>query len=589
MTMPAPRPALPLRAHRPADRRALAAADFDSFYRANHAGTVAVAFGLTGDRGEAQDLAQEAYCRAWQRWAEISTYDNPGAWVYRVTVNLARSRWRNLRTAAAHLVRMRPVDVAPADPEHVALVAALRALPLDQRQAIVLHHLVDLPVSEVAREMGVPAGTVKSWLHRGRGELAALLGEHSRGGEPVPPGRVRQRADRRRRVRNGTVAAAAAAACALVAVFAVRVIGPVWPGPTPPAHTPSPSPSAAPSGTPLPSARPPSPAPVTTVNAGDPILRTDWQRATITVPAAPDCPSGRLTFRRYPPYAEDAIPIVAAPAGYPRITIAVETVVYGDLTGDGAAEAVLGAACWDSAEDSGDGKSHRLVVTREADGRLRALGWVGDRGASYAGTWVADQVLYLEMHPWHGALTGYKIGMAYGFRWSGTAFTPVDVSAAYPPVVPTVAGRRLDLTPVAAELRCNDLPPPTGDVRPVFNDEGIADAGDREWTLIPGAPSNGRHLVRLDPARPPYLLLLVGCAVDDTPGGAAFDVQPSTNLVLFDIAPDGWRAVARVPVPEGDDASYWHPVPGGLSVDHGRLNERKRNSTFRWNGTSFTP
>src|SRR5262245_26379266 len=144
MTMPVPQPAL--RARRPADRRALAAADFDSFYQANYAGTVAVAFGLTGDRGEAQDLAQAAYCRAWQRWPEISTYDNPGAWVYRVTVNLARSRWRNLRVAAAHLMRQRPADVAPADPEHVALVAALRALPLDQRQAIVLHHLIDLPV-----------------------------------------------------------------------------------------------------------------------------------------------------------------------------------------------------------------------------------------------------------------------------------------------------------------------------------------------------------------------------------------------------------------------------------------------------------
>ncbi|MFC7757117.1 SigE family RNA polymerase sigma factor [Catellatospora bangladeshensis] len=588
--MPAPQPALPLRAPRPAGRRALAAADFDSFYQANYAGTVAVAFGLTGDRGEAQDLAQEAYCRAWQRWPEISAYDNPGAWVYRVTVNLARSRWRNLRTAAAHLLRMRPVDVAPADPEHVALVTALRALPMDQRQAIVLHHLVDLPVNEVAREMGVPAGTVKSWLHRGRTELAALLGEHSRGGEPVPPDTVRQRGDRRRRARNGTLAAAAAAVCALVAVFAIRVVGPVWPGPTPPAQTPSPSPSqspsAAPSATPLPSAPPPSPAPVTTVNAGDPILKTDWRRTTITVPAAPDCPSGQLTFRTRP--AAGGFAPVAAPAGYPRITLDVGTVVYGDLTGDGAAEAVLGAACWGSEEDSGDGKSHQLVVTREAGGRLRALGWVGDRGAVYPGIWVADQVLYLEMHPWHGDLTGYRIGMAYGFRWTGKAFAPVDVSAAYPPVVPTVAGRRLDLTPVAGELRCNDLPPPAGELRPVFDADGVADGGDREWTLMPGAPSNGPYLVRLNPARPPYLLLRVSCAVDDTPGATA-DVQPSENLVLFDLAPDGWRALTRVPTPPEDYlVSQWRVVPGGLSVDHGRLNELSRTTTFRWNGTSFT-
>jgi RNA polymerase sigma-70 factor (ECF subfamily) len=119
MTMSAPPPARPAALSaptpRPADRPALAA-DFDSFYQAHLAGTVAVAFGLTGDRGEAQDLAQEAYCRAWQRWGEISRYDNPAAWVYRVTVNLARSRWRSLRVAAAHLVRQRPADAPPAGP-----------------------------------------------------------------------------------------------------------------------------------------------------------------------------------------------------------------------------------------------------------------------------------------------------------------------------------------------------------------------------------------------------------------------------------------------------------------------------------------
>jgi RNA polymerase sigma-70 factor (ECF subfamily) len=63
------------------------------------------------------------------------------------------------------------------DETHVALVAALRQLPEAQRQALVLHHIADLPVQAVAREVGVPEGTIKARLSRGRAALAALLTE----------------------------------------------------------------------------------------------------------------------------------------------------------------------------------------------------------------------------------------------------------------------------------------------------------------------------------------------------------------------------------------------------------------------------
>ena len=60
---------------------------------------------------------------------------------------------------------------------HVALVAALKQLPEAQRQALVLHHIADLPVHEVARETGAPEGTVKARLARGRAALAVLLAD----------------------------------------------------------------------------------------------------------------------------------------------------------------------------------------------------------------------------------------------------------------------------------------------------------------------------------------------------------------------------------------------------------------------------
>lgn len=156
------------------------ASAFDALYQAYYRDLVALLHALTGDLGDAQDLAQEVFCRAWQRWRVIAGYDDPVAWLRRVGVNLATSRFRRRRTADRHLARER-VSVVPAlQPDHVALVAALRTLPANQRTAVVLHYLVDLPVANVAHELGVPPGTVKAWLSRGRAALAGRLGETGR-------------------------------------------------------------------------------------------------------------------------------------------------------------------------------------------------------------------------------------------------------------------------------------------------------------------------------------------------------------------------------------------------------------------------
>jgi RNA polymerase sigma-70 factor, ECF subfamily len=152
----------------------VAAEDFDELYQAHYGNVVAMAYGLTGDLAEAQDLAQEAFCRAWQRWGRIAAYDDPLAWVRRVVTNLAASRWRRVLVVRKHLRHERP-DVPVLGPDRVALVAALRRLPQNHRSAIVLHYLGDLPVAEVARELRVPEGTVKAWLYRGRAALAAQL------------------------------------------------------------------------------------------------------------------------------------------------------------------------------------------------------------------------------------------------------------------------------------------------------------------------------------------------------------------------------------------------------------------------------
>jgi RNA polymerase sigma-70 factor (ECF subfamily) len=106
----------------------------------------------------------------------VCAYDRPEAWVRRVALNLAAMAARRLRRRAAALLRLGPPPAVPdLSPELLDLHHALRVLPLGQRQVIVLHHLVGLPVEEVARELRVPAGTVKSRLARGRRALAHVL------------------------------------------------------------------------------------------------------------------------------------------------------------------------------------------------------------------------------------------------------------------------------------------------------------------------------------------------------------------------------------------------------------------------------
>lgn len=150
--------------------------DFAAFYHSTWPRTVACAYAMVGGLGDAEEIAQEAYSRAWPRWSSLREYDDPGAWVRQVATRLAISRWRRHRTAVRFLARSRgPEPAAPPSEETAGLVAALKQLPEAQRRAIVLHHLGDLPVSEIAQIEHCPEGTVKARLSRGRAALATLL------------------------------------------------------------------------------------------------------------------------------------------------------------------------------------------------------------------------------------------------------------------------------------------------------------------------------------------------------------------------------------------------------------------------------
>lgn len=155
-----------------------AAEEFEQFYDAAFGRLVGQLFVVTGDLHEAEDVVQEAFARASTRWSRIQTYQLPEAWVRRVALNLAASAAHRRRRRLAILARLvRPPEVPPASDEILDLLQALGRLPMSQRQPVVLHHLLQMPVEEVAGELGISTGSVKARLFRGRQALAAQLME----------------------------------------------------------------------------------------------------------------------------------------------------------------------------------------------------------------------------------------------------------------------------------------------------------------------------------------------------------------------------------------------------------------------------
>jgi len=156
---------------------------FESLYAASYARLVLITLANSRDIAEAEEIVQEAFAKAYAKQSTVRAADNAAAWVCAVAINLARRRWR--RRAMFHRLMRRDPPPGNNDTDTAALVdvrtenadlyRAIRALPDVQREAVFLHHLADLPLDEVAARTGVPVGTVKSRLSRGRTALAEKL------------------------------------------------------------------------------------------------------------------------------------------------------------------------------------------------------------------------------------------------------------------------------------------------------------------------------------------------------------------------------------------------------------------------------
>ena len=152
---------------------------WEDVYAAHYRRLVVLVTAVAGSRVEAEEAVQEAFVRALGLTGRRAVVDDPEAWLYRVAVNVVRSRMRRLlsaRRARAALAGDEPrADEHTTVDNRLALLHGLRRLPFVQREALALHYLADLPLEAIAARVGAPIGTVKARLSRGREALARHL------------------------------------------------------------------------------------------------------------------------------------------------------------------------------------------------------------------------------------------------------------------------------------------------------------------------------------------------------------------------------------------------------------------------------
>jgi RNA polymerase sigma-70 factor (ECF subfamily) len=146
---------------------------FEHFYAATVRRLFTALCLVTGDRHEAEEIAQEAFVRVFERWDRVGEFDDPTGYLFRVSMNVFHSRYRRASLAVRRSLFLAPKatdDLAAVD-THDAVVRLLRGLDPKQRAAVVLTAILDYPAEEAGQMLGIGASSVRSLTTRARAQM----------------------------------------------------------------------------------------------------------------------------------------------------------------------------------------------------------------------------------------------------------------------------------------------------------------------------------------------------------------------------------------------------------------------------------
>lgn len=157
--------------------RSAAELSFEGFFECHREPLFSALWLVCRDRHEAEELAQEAFLKLWERWDRVQRLDDPEGYLYRTALNLYRNRRRRALLTIRRLVRAAPrVDSTDAVDDRDQIVRALGTLTPRQRSALVLTDLLELTSEEAARALGVRPSTVRVLAARARTALRHEIG-----------------------------------------------------------------------------------------------------------------------------------------------------------------------------------------------------------------------------------------------------------------------------------------------------------------------------------------------------------------------------------------------------------------------------
>jgi RNA polymerase sigma-70 factor (ECF subfamily) len=149
---------------------------FEAFFEDEKERLLRVLSVITGSRGEAEDLAQEAFTRLFERWERVGEMDDPAGYLHRTAMNLFRSQYRRARLALKRAASLGPErDVFEAVEERDVATKALARLTPRQRAALVLTEALGYSGEEAGRLLGIKASTVWALTHQAREALKGTM------------------------------------------------------------------------------------------------------------------------------------------------------------------------------------------------------------------------------------------------------------------------------------------------------------------------------------------------------------------------------------------------------------------------------
>jgi RNA polymerase sigma-70 factor, ECF subfamily len=143
---------------------------FEVFFAATNQRLFTALWLVTGDRHEAEEIAQDAFLRVLERWDRVGGLDDPESYLFRTAMNVFRNRYRRAALAVRRGISLAPQasDELAAVEDRDEVIRLLRPLPPRQRAAIVATSILDLSAEEAGRVLGIRSATVRALTSRAR-------------------------------------------------------------------------------------------------------------------------------------------------------------------------------------------------------------------------------------------------------------------------------------------------------------------------------------------------------------------------------------------------------------------------------------